>query len=438
MNILLSKSMKHLLLLITLSLSIYSSESILTPDPHLSISTKGFVTGKFRDFGFNNPPYELYNHGAFYGEVIPGLYFNKSNFLSLGFILKNHEFSEDDWFSFSPLIYANVGNDSTDSFFKWNFKSGILPYSTVGCGLTIKDFKRIATQASLSVGGFNFMTTLWAQGYTTLEDIYRFKLFHEKFPIKLNVLFWNIQGTGSWSYSFNTNQYYYCFYALPYIQKEWRNFDFYLEYGYKYKKEKGVSDLYGYSPHEAHGLLYGVKYIDTLFNFKIAINPEFRYYGKGFIPNTGITEKFLSNLDTWYHSTNNWIDFFNSKEKSVWLYSKFFIETPSLKGFSIYFHDELLYFRSSQKTILVEQEFGDTTFMAFNPSTNFYKAGLKYSILNYISVSFNISNQLINKDPFLDRNYANTQYMERFFPTDKLFFEILLQWQIKNLRKKKK
>lgn len=434
MNILLNGSKKNLLFLIVISLSIYS-ESILTPDPHISINTKGFVTGKFRELGINKPDSDLHNHGALYGEVIPRLYYNKSNFISLGFALKNYEFSEYDRISFSLLVYVNVGNDSTDSFFRWNIKSGILPYSTVGCGLTIKDFKRIATQASISLGDFNFMTTLWSQGYKTFEDIYRFKLFHEKFPIKLNVLFWTISGK---HYRFNSEQYYYSFYVLPYVQKKWKNFDFYLEYGYKYKKEKGVSSLYDYSPHEAHALLYGVKYIDTLFNFKIAINPEFRYYGKGFIPNTGVTEKFLSNLDTWYHSTNNWIDFFNSKEKSVLLYSRFYIETPSLKGFSIYFHDELLYFHSSQKAILAKIEFGDTTFMAFNPSTNFYKVGLKYSLLNYISVSFNISNQLINRDPFLNRGYINTQYMERFYPMDKLFFELLLQWQIENIRKKKK
>lgn len=428
------ESTKHLLLLIAIPLSIYS-ESILTPDPHLSISTKGFVTGKLQEFDIYQSRYELNNHGAFYGEVYPQLYLNKSNFLSLGFYLMNEEFSEIDKFSISPLIYANIGNDKTDSFIKWNIKSGILPFTTVGCGLTLKDFRQIGTQASLSVEGLNFLGTIWAQGYTEAEDIYWLRVFHERFPIKLNVLVCNIQGKNE--YWFNSHEYYISIYALPYVQKKWRNFDFYLEYGYKYKMENRVSYLYDYSPHEAHALIYGVSYMDTVFNFKVAINPEFRYYGKGFIPNTGVSDKFLGSLDSWYHSTNNWMDFFNSIEKSVWLYSRFYIETPSLAGFSAYFHDELLYYNSSQETILADLDSTNKTFISFNPSTNFYKAGVKYSMGDYINISFNISNQLINQDPFLERHYKNTQYMERFYPTDKLFFELLLQWQVDNLRRKK-
>lgn len=436
MNILLKESTKHLLFLIIISLFISSlSESLLTPDPHLSVSTRGFITGKIQEFDIYQSSSELNNHGAFYSEITPALYFNKSNFLSVGFYIMNEEFSEIDKFSISPLIYANIGNDKTDSSIKWNIKSGILPYTTIGCGLTIKDFRQIGTQASLSVENLNSLITLWAQGYTRQEDIYWLRVFHERFPIKLNVLVWNIQGKNN--LQFNKQEYYISIYALPYIQKRWRNFDLYLEYGYKYKMENEVSYLYDYSPHEAHALMYGVSYMDTLFNFKVAVNPEFRYYGKGFIPNTGASDKFLGSLDSWYHSTNNWVDFFNSKEKSIWLYSRFFIETPSLAGFSAYFHDELLYYNSSQETILADVDSTNKTFMSFNPSTNFYKAGIKYSMGDYINISFNISNQLINHDVFLEGQYKNTQYMERFYPTDKLFFELLLQWQVNNLRRKK-
>lgn len=437
MNILLNGSKKHLLLLQVIFFALSSfSESLLEPDPFLSVSTKGFITGKFQKLDIYQSSSDLNNHGAFYGEVTPVLYFNKSNFLSLGFYVMNEEFSEIDKFSISPLIYANIGNDKTDSSIRWNIKSGILTYTTVGCGLTLKDFRQIGAQGSISIGGFNTLVNIWAQGYTKHEDIYWLRIFHEKFPIGLNVLLWSIRGeTDSPIKPF---KYYYTIYALPYVKKNWRNFGFYLEYGYKYKEKNNVSNTYGYSPHKANAVLYGLSYIDTLFKFKVAINPEFRYYGKGFIPNTGISDKFLGRLETWYQSTNNWVDFFNSREKSVWFYTKFYIETPILAGFSIYFHDELLFFNSSQKTLLVELQSGERTYIAFNPSTNFYKAGLKYSLMNNINISFNISNQLINNDPFLRGEYKNQQYMERFYPTDKLFFELLLYWQINNIRKKKK
>lgn len=107
MNILLNKSKKYFLFLIIISFSIISSsESILTPDPHLSISTNGFITGKFEDFNLAKKKTFLSNHGTFYGEIFPELYYNKSNFISLGFSLKNFEFSEIEQFSLSPLIYA--------------------------------------------------------------------------------------------------------------------------------------------------------------------------------------------------------------------------------------------------------------------------------------------------------------------------------------------
>lgn len=438
MNILLKETKKHLLFLIIIFHSVSSlSESILTPDPFLSISTKGFVTGKFQSANFEKSTTKLNNHGAFYGEVTPELYYNKSNFLSLGFFLENEEFSEYSRFRFSPLIYANIGNDTANSFFKWSVKTGTLPYITVGNGLTFKDFRQIGIHSSLSIKGFNSLFTLWAQGYTQAEDIFRLDLFHERFPIKLNLIFWPIQGHKYLDYAFESDQKYYSFYILPYVFKEWKDFDFYLEYGYKYKKEKEVSYLYDYSPHEAHALLFGISYVDTLFNFKITVNPEFCYYGKGFIPNTGVSSEFLGNLDTWYHSTNNWIDFFNSREKSIWLYSRFYIETPTFAGFSIYFHDELLYFHSTQKTIIAEF-YNTKSFMAFNPSTNFYKAGIKYFLGNIINVSFNISNQMINIDPFFNQNIYSSQYMERFYPADELFFELLLQWKINNIKKRQR
>jgi len=432
MSILLLKLRKiHFLFLIIISFFLPSfSESQLKPEPFLSISTRGFITGKFRDFNLDNPVSGLNNHGAFYSEVIPGLYYNKSNFLSLGFYLKNDEFSVRDWISFSPLFYANIGNDSSDSFFRWNVRSGMLPFTTVGCGLTIKDFRQIGTQGSISLGDFSLLTNIWAQGYTKNEDIIWFNMSYEKFPVRLNAILWNI---GESVNPFESGmRYYFIIYALPYVEKRWRNFDFYLEYGYKYKERKNTS-----APHEAHALLYGLSYTDTLFNFKVTVNPEFRYYGKGFIPNTGVSEKFFGSLDTWYHSTNNWVDFFNSKEKSIWLYLKLYLETPSFKGFSIYFHDELLIFKSSQKTILAKMQFDTDTYLAFNPSTNFYKAGLKYTLLNFINISFNISNQLLNVDPFMRSLIKYRQYMERFYPTDKLFFELLLQWQIDNVMRKR-
>jgi len=43
--------------------------------------------------------------------------------------------------------------------------------------------------------------------------------------------------------------------------------------------------------------VFGIEYIDTLLNFKIAQNPELRYYGNGFIPNNGVSSKFLGPLE---------------------------------------------------------------------------------------------------------------------------------------------
>lgn len=430
-----SQYFKNILLPLII-ISISYSESLFKPEPFFLISTKGFITGKFNNFDVFKEPKGISNHGAFYGEVFPELYYNKSNYISLGFKIYNNEFSKIDRFSFYPLAIINMGNSRTESFFRWSIQSGILPCKTIGNGLTIKDFRQIGTEASLSIGGFNSLITVWAQGYTQAEDIYRLKIFYENFPLKLNLIFWNIQVYISLNNSFTSDQYYYSAYFLPYFSQKWNHFDFYCEYGFKHKKDEGVSDLYERVPDKSNGLLFGVAYTDTIFNFKVAINPEFRYYGKGFIPNTGVSRRFLGPLETWYHSTNNWIDFFNSRKKSLIFYTRFYIETPSLKGFSIYFQDELLYFHSSQKTLLITDDL-DQTFMAFNPSTNFYKAGIRYSIGNMINISLNISNQLINIDPFLNKNLYYAQYMTRFYPTDKPFVELFLQWDIKDLKKKR-
>jgi len=426
---------KCIILLLSV-ISIIFSEPILKPNPFFSISTKGFITGKVNNLDIIGRSGGLNNHATFYGEVFPHLYYNKSNFLSLGFNIYNSEFSIIDRFSFRPLILANIGNSCTESLFKWRIRAGIIPFTTIGNGLTIKDFRQIGAEAGLSIGGFNSLITVWAQGYTQAEDIYRLKVFYENFPLKLNLIFWNIQGYEYLTNSFDSEQYYYSAYFLPYFSHKWRQFDFYGEYGFKYKKDVRVSEYYDYIPDKANGLLFGIAYTDTIFNFKIALNPEFRYYGKGFIPNTGVSSKFLGPLETWYHSTNNWIDFFNSRKKSLIFYTRFYVETPSIKGFSIYFQDELLYFNSTQKALLMTDDL-DQYFLAFNPSTNFYKAGIKYSFGNVLNISINMSNQLINIDPFLNNNIHYSQYMTRFYPTEKPFAELLLQWNIKDVKRNK-
>ena len=49
----------------------------------------------------------------------------------------------------------------------------------------------------------------------------------------------------------------------------------------------------------------------------------------------------------------------------------------------------------------------------------------------------NFSNQLINLDPFFNGHFDYSQYMVRFYPRDRPFFELLLRWNIEGIKKKR-
>lgn len=419
------------------------------PDPHISFDTRGFLTAKADSSILHGAEY-LPNHGALYGELHPSFHYNRDCFLDIGLVLSNNDFSSFSLFSANYDFLFNIGTSApssrrslqtaADNPFSWFLGAGILPYETVGQGLTLKDFKQVGSHAFLSLRRFSSALSVWAQGYTYESDIYRLGLTWSLAPLvpELNILLFNQQGNSLIGF-FDNDHYYYSLYALPAVSCSFRHFRFYAEYGFRNSKSKDLSFYYEPSPAQSHAFLAGVAWSDTLFGFAVSLNPEFRFYSAGFIPNTGVSQSFFGRLDDVYYSTNNWVDFFSSRERSLWYYASFCLQSPAFHGFSVFLSDEFLFFRSHQKIFFEDRLELDTATgsyratpraYAFNPSSNYYSFGINYSFLDHIDISLRLSNQLLNSDP-VKAEAPYSQYLMRFFPCDHPFLDFRVNWHFR-------
>ncbi len=316
-------------------------------NPSIDFETKGFFTSKANAIEkgylyFQSE--ELNHHGAFYADLISRLGINRKSGLSVRLNLENPKMCisvhpEARWY----LLAYLSSNATAKKLFSWAINIGNLPEQTVGTGLTFKDFQSVGLSASLQFLEFLFEYSMWTKGYTDSEDINLFRFEWTPVPVGLNVIYWSMPIESN----------YYTIYLAPYFIKEFLSFNIYSEFFYRYLDfEYNLNEsleYYDRGPRDAFALNLGFAYRDSLFKFPIFFNPEFRYYHKGALPHTNIDADQFGSLYHYDKSTNNWIDFFRARLSCFLFYLKLYLESPSLKGFSLFCQNEILYFKSKQK-----------------------------------------------------------------------------------------
>jgi len=414
----------------------YLSFTLLGHDDSLSkpfwnIKSKGYSSGTIPLSDISSLDNSSNNHGSIWGVTDLYAGFDSLNCIKLSAELSTPDFSTVDSFHLQPRLKLKIGKHSKKRPMQWEMQIGTLDLLTVGHGLTIKDFRQIGATGNLSTEEFKFYTALLGQGYKVDEDILIFGIDHtwKKVTAGLNSVIWRIQGISD-KISFRYwDQYYLSTYILPTFSFILPDFQLYLETGLKLIDEKDVDNYFNSTENVAYAFLSGVKYSTTFFNINISINPEIRFYSKGFIPVTGLDKRHLISLDHKILSQNNWIDFFDSHEKSFWYYHSIYIESPPIKDFSLFAKNELLLFNSSQDTLtrIVENE---KVILSYSPSTSYYWAGIKYDLNSFTNIKVQISNHMLNKDHAAVYNYEEYghQYMRRFYVTETPLLELLIDW----------
>lgn len=118
-----------------------------------------------------------------------------------------------------------------------------------------------------------------------------------------------------------------------------------------------------------------------------------------------------------------------------WFYTDISVESPKVKKTSIFFQNELLVAITRQKYIL---DIGGTqSIISNNGSVNYYSLGARISPTPYISISAKLTNKLANSnptldyylfDPYLVDSDPNVQYYKRFFPYERPFLALSMEW----------
>ena len=156
-------------------------------------------------------------------------------------------------------------------------------------------------------------------------------------------------------------------------------------------------------------------------------NPEIRYYGVTFIPVTGVEPRHLQSLEHKYLSQNNWIDFFDSRKESFWYYHKVEIESPRIRGFSLFAANEFLYYAGKQDT-LIRMDGDERVVLSYEPSTSYYSGGINYAISAFADMKLMLTNQMLNRNHTSLEPSPRQQYMRRFYATEKPMLELLVLW----------
>ena len=419
-----------LLLIICYSCIVYGQSS-LSDRFHFSIQSKGYFSGQISTSGIPSLENNTNNHGSIFGAVgiLAGL--DSINCIKSSFELSSPNFSETDSFYLKPRMQLRIGKKWNKKPLQWSMNLGGLDRTTVGYGLTIKDFRQIGASGNFSANNLTLSFMFFGQGYKVDEDMLVLGGDYSKdhFSAGLNTILWRIQGASQYSSFSYWDQYYISTYILPSFSVTLPKFQFYLEPGFKIISERYTSSYFPQSEDFSYAFLSGIKYTDILFKTKISINPEIRFYSKGFIPVTGVDTRHLSSLEQKWFSQNNWIDFFDSREQSFWYYHSIEVESPSYRNFSVFAKNELLYFNSKQDTLVRTYE-GEKIILSYHPSTSYYWVGLKYTVSFFTTIKFMISNHMLNRnyDEIYDYEEYGHQYMRRFYAARDPLLELLVDW----------
>ncbi len=396
--------------------SVPCSDSTVT-GRYLTATTEGYFAG-------TKPVNELFSvgntanhHGVFYGDLsfIGGL--NPRNNAEIGMRLHTPEFSTTQRSDIEPYARVNLGWGDSNGHFRWSFSAGETERVTVGHGLTFKNFRNLGTTGEIIIGRYKGALSFWGQGYTLDEDIVcpGLSAGFGKLEIGSNAAYWRIHKTTVG-------------YLLPYFTIDLKPVKLYGEYGFK-RVWAESGDTYSSGKGDGtHGFALGLSVRDTLRRVPFHINPEVRYYQKHFIPTTGVDQKYFENLENAILPHNDWIDFFGSNDRSFWYYHRIEIESPSLKNFTIFGANELLWFNSPQDTIMVDRYYSNV--FSYKPSSNYYWAGVRYHAKDFASVDMSITNHMLNVDPKLHNPCSNGQYMRRFYPARNALFQLRIRWKL--------
>ncbi len=389
---------------------------------------EGIFGGKARIYLKESDIKTLNNHGYFYNGT--HLKFSLGNTLSLHTRLRiwNDELSSYDRFQsrFEPETHLSFTVNKLIA----SFHGGFINKFTLGSGLTLKDFSDPGAIVAIKGNEWSGSAGIFTRGYGILEDLYWFSLTANVIPLRLNALVINTQGMPLVG-TFYSNQHYLSGFLLPNITIQVPSGSLYAEYGFKLTHQNGVDNLIENTPNTAHAGLVGYK--TAIQKGPVSVDGcfELRTYRKGFIPVTGVD---LSRHTTFWDQNDsraNWIDFFDSRETSNWVYTRITAECDIYKKLSVFIKDELLYFRSRQKEAIVYPSVSDDTWyngavMRYNPSSHYYAAGIRYAFFPQAYVELSIGNKLLNK--WEDDYFSYSQWGQRFIASDKPYGEVRLEW----------
>lgn len=259
----------------------------------------------------------LNNHGFFYNCLSLEFSYLNSVGLKTHLRLLNDELSALDNYSFffEPEFTLNLKINNL----KTTFRGGYINDLTLGNGLTVKDLSNSGGIIGAQWNGWSCGAGIFARGYSYNEDLIWANLQQPFIPIELIVLCINTQGTKTSNF-YQSNKHI-SGYLLPNFQFKFPWGIFYAEYGLKLDYRRNVEGLIEECKKYTNAGMIGFKADNSWKRISFNGCVEIRAYEKGFIPLTGIDEGFrFERFWKEQDSRANWVDFYDSRETSLWAY----------------------------------------------------------------------------------------------------------------------
>ncbi len=386
-----------------------------------SAASRGYVSAEIPAFDIYDLNLGLYRYGTFFSDGAVSLGIDSVNRIQTGVKLSAGKYrshhSSGMWYA--PYFNIRVGKGTVEDRDAWSVAAGKIPRTTLGTGLTLKDFHGFGGGLAARIGQNTIAGNYWGTGYTN-ENKFAFLGYSRNTGVSrggVNALLM-LEKHGDPRV-----------YLLPCLWIGDSRLHVYAEYGYKqawnsydgFERSSELGD-------QTHAVNVGFGYTDTLWGFPLRVNPELRYYMKNFIPESNVDKDYLTDAEHEYSTTNNWVDFFDSNDNSFWYYHLIEIETPRLWNFAIFGVNELLWFESAQNTITVNHP--EYTIFQYRPSTNYYTCGLRYYLDDFAVMRLAVTNRMLNENPEFRIVSTNSQYKTRFVPSEKPVIELNIHWTI--------
>ena len=426
------QTMKNIVLLILFicSRSYGDIKSLIdtTGSINIHLKNEGTIGGKTNSEFLQPQDEPLNNHGFFYtGSSITFLLMNT---ITMNMCLRvwNEELSVFDRYKylFEPEVALSFKKNKLETLFRGGYINNV----TLGSGLTVKDFSNSGAIVKAQWKKLLGSAGIFSRGYGSIEDLYWVTLGHKIIPFELTMLCMNTQGTEI-NGLFGSKGYYITSYLLPNLSFKINGGLLYAEYGFKLNAQKNAVDIIEESPQKAHAGLVGFK--TDHHGRRLTLNGclELRAYQKGFIPVTGVDLSRFNNFWDEDDSRANWIDFFDSRETSYWVYLRIDADCRVYGRWYIFVRDEILYFYSKQKEAVIYPSYDSAlshvgAIVQYKPSSHYYKIGIKFVFIRGVSAEVSIGNKLINNWGLYDSPYS--QWGQRFIATNYPFGETRIIW----------